>query len=369
MQQQNTQEVEIALIRLDGGTQSRVAISEDAVAEYAEAVADGTELPPVVLFHDGSTYWAADGFHRTLAHQRAGVEKINAIVLKGTRRDALLWAIGANAAHGLRRTTADKKRSVELLLADDEWGKFPVRQLARLAKVSWVLVEKVQAEKAAATGTKPDPVKTVTRPNGTTYQMDTSGITAARQKQAEHPPAREDAADVAVAADGHYAEGPPPGEPEAPGPSADPGPPGEDGMGIPVPPERAEVFAALDLFADLLFHLRKASKLVNEVARHPGGDYYRGELQALASHSTDDPDAVRFRDTDLWNAIKRAEQLRPFCVVCPYCHGKHPGRIDHKCGCCRGRGWVTEKAFEGLPKDYLAAVEALGKQPGEEGGA
>ena len=37
----------------------------------------------------------------------------------GGLRDAILFSVGANAAHGLRRTNADKRRTV-LLLWEDE---------------------------------------------------------------------------------------------------------------------------------------------------------------------------------------------------------------------------------------------------------
>lgn len=36
-------------------------------------------------------------------------------------REAILFIVGANASHGLRRTNADKRRTVERLLADEEW--------------------------------------------------------------------------------------------------------------------------------------------------------------------------------------------------------------------------------------------------------
>lgn len=32
-------------------------------------------------------------------------------VLRGTKRDAILYSVGANSTHGLRRTNADKRRT------------------------------------------------------------------------------------------------------------------------------------------------------------------------------------------------------------------------------------------------------------------
>ena len=59
-------------IRLDGATQPRTGISEQTVAEYAEALLKGDTLPPVVAFWDGTHRWLADGFHRVHAHRQAG---------------------------------------------------------------------------------------------------------------------------------------------------------------------------------------------------------------------------------------------------------------------------------------------------------
>jgi len=58
------------------GTQSRVQINESTVSEYAEAIQNGAQFPPVTVFFDGTNFWLADGFHRLLAHKRAGKPEI-----------------------------------------------------------------------------------------------------------------------------------------------------------------------------------------------------------------------------------------------------------------------------------------------------
>jgi hypothetical protein len=112
-----------ASIRTDGGTQTRVALNEETVAEYAAAMEEGAQFPPVVAFYDGTAYWLADGFHRIAAEKRVGWTETVADVRQGTRRDAVLYSVGANGDHGLRRTNADKRRAVETLLMDEEWVK------------------------------------------------------------------------------------------------------------------------------------------------------------------------------------------------------------------------------------------------------
>jgi hypothetical protein len=63
------------------------------VQDYADALTNGAEFPPVVVFHDGTDHWLADGFHRLLAHEKAGLVDILADVRQGTKRDALLFAV------------------------------------------------------------------------------------------------------------------------------------------------------------------------------------------------------------------------------------------------------------------------------------
>jgi hypothetical protein len=134
--------VPLAEIRRDGGTQSRAALDQDVVAEYAERYTDGRALPPIVVFYDGEAYWLADGFHRCESAERAGKDSLPAEVRQGTKRDAILFSVGANASHGLRRSNADKRRAVEMLLSDDEWRANSDRWIADKCGVSHTFVQK-----------------------------------------------------------------------------------------------------------------------------------------------------------------------------------------------------------------------------------
>jgi hypothetical protein len=126
-------------IRLNGGTQLREYIDQDTVQDYAEIL---DELPPVIVFADGKNFWLADGFHRYKAAQFAGREEIACEIRNGSRRDAILFAAGANARHGLRRSRADKRKAVVTLLSDKEWWRWCDREIARQCAVSatWVAV-------------------------------------------------------------------------------------------------------------------------------------------------------------------------------------------------------------------------------------
>jgi hypothetical protein len=139
----------LADVRLDGGTQSRAELNADAIAEYAEKYADGLAMPPVVVFYDGKSYWLADGFHRCNGAKQAGKEAIVAEVHQGSQRDAILYSVGANARHGLRRTNADKRRAVEMLLRDAEWGSWSDQVVAVTCVVSRSFVQKLRPEQPA----------------------------------------------------------------------------------------------------------------------------------------------------------------------------------------------------------------------------
>lgn len=158
-------------ISTHGGTQAREQTDWLVVDEYVHAMQDGATFPPIVVFWDGSDYWLADGFHRVEAATRAGLETLPAEVKHGTRRDAVLYACGANAAHGLRRTNADKRRAVETLLNDPEWAKWPDKDIAKACSVSREYVVRVKP----SCDRSQDMPRAVTR-NGVTYPMNTKNI-------------------------------------------------------------------------------------------------------------------------------------------------------------------------------------------------
>jgi uncharacterized ParB-like nuclease family protein len=137
----------IPLARIkDGGAQMRVEMRVETVDDYASDMLDGAAFPPIIVFDDGSDYWLADGFHRVEAARKIGRETIRAEIREGTARDAVLHGIGSNAAHGLRRTQADKRRAVERLLKDPEWARWSDRKIAAVAKVDHKTVGTVRRD-------------------------------------------------------------------------------------------------------------------------------------------------------------------------------------------------------------------------------
>ena len=100
-------------IRTDGGTQPRAVIDDDIVLRYVELMVSGVEFPPVDVFHDGESYWLADGFHRYQAVDNLEWEQIDCTVHQGTLVEAQWFSFSANKANGLHRSHEDVRRAVE----------------------------------------------------------------------------------------------------------------------------------------------------------------------------------------------------------------------------------------------------------------
>ncbi len=166
--------IAIAKIAVDHDIQARVALDEGTIDEYADFYRAGDTLPPVKVFHDGQKHWLADGFHRIEAAKRAGLAEIDADVQSGTRRQAVLHSAAANARHGLRRTNADKRRAVTMILGDEYWSGWSNEAVAKACRVSPHTVADVRAT-IPANAEIPAATRTVTR-NGTTYQQRTAAI-------------------------------------------------------------------------------------------------------------------------------------------------------------------------------------------------
>ena len=164
-------------IRIDGGTQSRAELNHATVDEYSEAMAEGDTFPPIVVFFDGSSYWLADGFHRYFGADHAGMTEIQAEVLHGTQQDAQLFSFSVNAAHGLRRTNADKRKAVMGALQHPVSGQWSDRQIAKHCGVHHGTVGTVRASLAESASDNKQPAqRTYTTKHGTTAVMNTANI-------------------------------------------------------------------------------------------------------------------------------------------------------------------------------------------------
>jgi hypothetical protein len=188
--------IPIELIRLDGGTQIRdCKTMQTKIAEYATAMAEGNQFPPLTVFWDGEHYWLADGFHRLGAYnvvmqalKLPGLD-IECEVIEGPLRDAIIYACGVNAVHGMPRTVPDKQNAVRTILTNplvalDEHGvPWNDHQIARICNVNHKMVGRHRVDIAAELAKAQEGggylghvldsgERTVTR-GGTTYTMNT----------------------------------------------------------------------------------------------------------------------------------------------------------------------------------------------------
>jgi hypothetical protein len=169
-------------IRRDGGTQPRAKIDLLHVRRLEEQIEDGHELEPAVVFHDGEFFWMADGFHRWHAHKNQEQPTIAALVHQGSRREAVLYSVGANADHkpALPRSREDKRRAVMTLIQDEVWGQWSDREIARRCKVNNATVSRIRASLLQCNSDKTSESNTqeriYTTKHGTVATMNTTNI-------------------------------------------------------------------------------------------------------------------------------------------------------------------------------------------------
>jgi hypothetical protein len=162
-------ELRIDQIQVLEELQSRASTHWEHVDELVELLQSGGQFkePPVVFRQgpDRDEYFLADGFHRVHAYKKAGIESaIFDVRAGGTTafRHAKLYSIQSNITHGLRRSNADKRRAVEMLLADEEWSTKSERWIAETAGVHHSTVQAIKqlAESASSTSTGTSSPKT-----------------------------------------------------------------------------------------------------------------------------------------------------------------------------------------------------------------
>ena len=184
--------IDISAIRTDGGTQARLKLDYDVVKEYAECMKDGDKFPPVTVFHDGSEYWLANGFHRYFATKSNGELEIECEVKQGTLDDAVLYAFSADGRQGLSRSDEDKRSIIIRMLQHPVWGKWSNAEIAKHVGVSKMTVGRVKAslEKDNPAPTK----KTYKDKHGNESTIETKNIGKTKEKKVKKDKKKEEPA-------------------------------------------------------------------------------------------------------------------------------------------------------------------------------
>lgn len=307
--------VPLERIPTDDGVQTRVKVRDNLVRAYAASMQQQLDegylrFPPVILFLEGTTYWLADGFHRVRAARRLGLAEIVAHVHPGTRRDALLFGISANTAHGLPRTAADKRKAVDLLLRDPEWGQWSDREIAKRCLVGHSFVSNMRRGASVHGG---QITRKVAR-GGTVYEM--------TQKATPNTPA-------------------------PPVPAVDP-------AGAPLREPLASVFAALGDFQEAEELLDRLAVVLDRIAQGPAGEVLRADMIRAEQNGK-----THFACELVRSWRNRLHVAKPYCSYCPACQRTHPVRAYAHCKTCGGRGWTSRPAFDRCAPSDRAEVLKL----------
>ena len=170
----NRQKIKLANIAADPDLQPRTGMNPETIEDYADDMRRGDQFPPIVVFYDGKKYRVADGFHRLRAALAIKSKTILCEVRRGGKRDALLFSVSSNAAHGRRRSKDDKRMAVTKLLKDKQWGKWSDREISRRCHVGHPFVAQLRNE-LAVTGSSSSE-RTYTTKHGTKAKMKTENI-------------------------------------------------------------------------------------------------------------------------------------------------------------------------------------------------
>ena len=126
-------EIPLELITTEQGIYPRMRTKKETVERYADAMEEGAEFPPIVVFEKGGKYVLLDGFHRKEAAEKIGRIKIKAEILDIDPNDTLALlreAIKRNLEHGLPLTKQDLIRMSWTFYENG----MPVKEISKLFK-------------------------------------------------------------------------------------------------------------------------------------------------------------------------------------------------------------------------------------------
>ena len=129
-------EIDLDRIHIDPDCQVRTQQNKQAVTEYAESMKGGARFPPVELFEDTDTgqFFIGDGYHRIAALSELGRKTATAHIHPGGKSAAIRHALEANQKHGVRLTSADKRRAISI--AVKTYDKLSNVEIAKICGVS-----------------------------------------------------------------------------------------------------------------------------------------------------------------------------------------------------------------------------------------
>ena len=187
-------EIDLNLILTDPEIQPREWLEKKPLQALTQLLQeDGAEaVPPIAVFYDAENdvHWLADGHYRVGAAREAlnkgGPSALWAEVHEGTKREAFIFAAGANK-HGTQLTDQEKRRVVERLLNDAEWKEKSARIIALYIGVSNGFVSAIrrelEAQSASVHDTQVEPTTVIYERRGKKHRMKKGNIGRSRGAQ------------------------------------------------------------------------------------------------------------------------------------------------------------------------------------------
>lgn len=150
-----TKFLRLSQVEVDLSIQPRYSDYPDTVARYAEIIREhGRDaMPPPVVFVLDGTYKVADGLHRYKGHVEAakGADpEVEFEVWEGTEEEAVEYAAGCNAEHGLPRTHDDIRTAILHLLRTEKYKNASATVLKDVVRVSDSMVRRCIRELESA---------------------------------------------------------------------------------------------------------------------------------------------------------------------------------------------------------------------------
>lgn len=306
--------------------QTRAATDAATIDEYAEAAQRGAKFPPVSVVSDATrgTLWLWDGTHRVEAARKIGKSRIRADVAEGTYADALRLALCANATHGLRRSNADKRKTLEMAwqnrreLWPREDNADPSAEV--LAEACGLHINTVKAFMKAVQPTQNVPVQPTQNVPVEGSSTSTKCTSCAPRPLPIKKVFGKDGKTRALPVREHAYS-------HARGVMT-------DRFGVEIPIEIRDAFKMETVRDEIEKHLAQAARTLK---------------RALDDK---DPSVTQFRQADLidiQNAVRTAKFTRPWCV-CRICQGNGRG----SCAACHETGFQTEAQYENNPNEFKA---------------
>lgn len=300
------QNIEIELIKIDGGTQRRQLDSEVS-DHYASLLKEAVEFPPIELIHTGRHFYVWDGFHRLSAAKMIDAKTIKANVRSGTLDEAVWLSYSANTKHGLPRKPGQVKKAIQEILSNPKWSCKTDKEIAEHINCSRETVVRLR--------TSQNQIENVRCCDDVSLSVKSNPELPKGNPVEDTPPVEAEESESVC-----------------------------DNVGNPIPPELA------GLWQDN-HSLKKYIDMLNLINRDFEDMIARKDLKiALLNPS-------RFK-ADLFNLKSLLSNLI-FYAMCPYCPYE---TVDGKCRACKGLGFTNQSNYEVSPSEYRNPIPLSNEQ-------